>query len=206
MENEFYSTSRHGNCGSNVVFHNKDGCGYGTNLDRLHVFTLEEGQTQLNHDIRSMPLLKSAVDELAVWHVDHQLLGTNSEDPNDEYVIQVKQNWDGNDIAFVIMGGHSYNYKEAETFNIVDAEAMKVKNKQFEIWSKSAIDKIKRRTFQSGNINLKTMVRAAGIKYKTPRKPRPTTGKSRGNCPACGKITWGFNPYENAYCGIWCEP
>jgi len=62
MENEFYLRSRHGDTGCNVMFHNKGGCGYGTDLDNLHVFTRDEAQRDVNHDPANLPLLKSEVD------------------------------------------------------------------------------------------------------------------------------------------------
>jgi len=96
----FYLKSRHGNTGYNVMFHNKNGAGYGTNLDNLHVFSKEEAQRELNHDIDSLPLLKSEVDKLAIRAVDMQYLYVDkaliSED--DLYVIQVTGKYNGNDI------------------------------------------------------------------------------------------------------------
>lgn len=73
------------------------------------------------------------------------------------------------------------------------------------VLSKKFIDTICRRTLQKGNVNHRKMMTSAGIKYQQPRKQRLTTGKSRGNCPTCGRITWG-SPYENEYCDIFCEP
>jgi len=36
---EYFLTSRHGNCGSTVLFHNKDEHGYGSNLNELEKYT-----------------------------------------------------------------------------------------------------------------------------------------------------------------------
>ena len=55
----FYLRSRHGDCGSNVMFHNKNGAGYGTDLDGLRTYSLEDAQSELNHDIA---YTESAVD------------------------------------------------------------------------------------------------------------------------------------------------
>ena len=49
------------------------------------------------------------------------------------------------------------------------------------------------------HINKRKMITAGGIRYRAPR-PSRATGKARGNCPTCGKITWDWNPYENAHC------
>lgn len=199
-EQLFYLVSRHGGVGTNVMFHNLNGAGYGTNLNDLHVFTLEEAQKQLVHNIRSLPLLKSQVDALAIKAVDHQYLDESKcgLDIKDNYVIQITGCWNGNDIAFAVMGGKTYDYSKAAIFSIADAKAVSRANTI--IWPKSYLDSICRSTFQEDNINIRKMVTGAGIKYKKPRKPRMTSGKSRGNCPVCGQITWDFNPYENAYC------
>lgn len=198
-ENLFYLTSTHGNCGTNIMFHNKNGAGYGTNLDGLHLFTMDEAQKYLNNDIKSMPLLKSEVDKLSIRAVDHQRLNEPpQDDPDDKYVIQVKGFWNGNDIAFVVMGGKTFNYDEAHIFTSAQATNI-VKGSDF-IWSKTYLDTICRRTFQEENINTRKMITGPGIKYKKPRKPRPTTGKTRMNCPSCGKINWQYNPYDFERC------
>jgi hypothetical protein len=140
MINQFFLKSRHGDFCSSVSFHNKNGAGYGTDLSNLGLFTLEEAQNALDHDIKSIPLLASEVLKFSVDRVDMQYLDETLGKP------------------------------------------------------------IARPTFQSKNINMKTMVREPGIKYKKPRPKKMTTGKTRGNCPECGQITWDYNPYENAHC------
>lgn len=181
------------------MFHNKDGAGYGTNLNGLHLFTLDKAQNELNHDIRSVPLLKSEVDKLSIKAVDHQYLEYKPQnDPNDKYVIQVKGFWNGNDIAFVVMGGKTFNYGEAHEFTKDQAKA--TAGDSHVIWSKTYLDTICRRTFQEGNISTRKMITGAGIKYKKPRKKKESSGKVRWNCPSCGKINWQYNPYDFEYC------
>lgn len=195
----FYLTSRHGNCGTNVMFHNKNGMGYGTNLDGLHLFTLKEAQKYLDQDIRSRPLLKSEVDKFSIKAVDHQHLDDAGQiDPDDQYIVQKKGCWNGNDIAFVVMGGKTYNYEKAHIFTL--NQAKQFDNSSHKIWSKSYLDKICRRTFQEENINTRKMITGAGIKYKKPRKKKETSGKYRFNCPKCGKINWQYNPYDFTSC------
>ena len=111
MNNEiFYLTSRHGDTGSNVMFHNKGGAGYGTNLDNLRLYSLKDAQEQLGYDIKSLPLLKSEVDKASILAVDCQHLKeeTTPVDPNNQYVIQITRQWNGNDIAFAVMGGITF--------------------------------------------------------------------------------------------------
>jgi len=53
---------------------------------------------------------------------------------------------------------------------------------------------------QASNVNERKMITSAGIRKPKRRRSRATTGKTRGNCPHCGKITWGYNPYEAYSC------
>ena len=199
VEKLFYLRSRHGNCGTNLMFHNNGGAGYGTDLDNLHLFTLDEAQNELNHDIGSLPLLKSEVDKLSIKAVDHQHLKELPQaDPNDNYVIQIKGFWNGNDIAFMVMGGKTFNYDEAHVFTRTQATNI-VKDDDV-IWSKTYLDIICRRTFQEENISTRKMITGAGIKYKKPRKKKATSGKTCWNCPGCGKINWQHNPYDFEGC------
>jgi len=197
----FYLRSRHGDTGTNVMFHNKNGAGYGTNLDNLHVFTTEEAQKKLDWDIKSLPLLKSEVDKLSILAVDMQYLdAVKSKEFSGLYVVQMDRKWNGNDICFYSEDGETFDYGKAHVF-IGGAGVNFILGKSGMIlWPKDYLDTICRRTFQSTNINTRKMITGAGIVYRKPRKPRPTTGKTRGNCPECGKITWDYNPYEDAYC------
>lgn len=206
--NGFYVTNRHGDTGNNVNFHNKDGCGYGTNLDKLHVFTLKEAQQHLDWDINSLPLLKSEVDKRSIRAVDSQYLKDevlNTTDKKGEYIVQIERQWNGNDIAFISTKGNpTFNYDKANVMNLDTAKlAATIGGK---VWSRAYLDSISRRTFQRHNILTRTMITDAGIKYKKPRKQRPTTGKTRWNCPTCGKISWQFNPYDFDGClDILCD-
>ena len=198
----FYLRSRHGDTGCNVVFHNKNGAGYGTDLDNLESFTKEAAQKEVGHDVRSLPLLISEVDKLAIKAVDMQYLDSTKAalNPFARYVIQITGDYNGNDIYFKCDDGRTYNYDKANTYNYDDALFFGSTSSNAVIWSKEYLDTIARRTFQAQNINIRKMVTGAGIAYKKPRKPKETSGKARGNCPECGKITWTFNPYESAYC------
>lgn len=206
MENKFYLRSRHGDTGCNVMFHKKNGCGYGTNLDELHVFTRDEAQNEVNHDIGNLPLLKSEVDRLSIRAVDMQsmdhdndIVDLSSTTPG-SYALQVSGIWNGNDIYFLCDEGKTYNFDKANKYSFPDAFNLQRKNSKLVIWGVPYLETRARKTFHSHNINTRKMITGAGIEYKKPRKQRPTTGKTRGNCPICGRITWDFNPYENATC------
>ena len=200
INNKFYLQDSRSLTGTNVMFHRKNWCGYGTNLDELEVYTRNEAQA--DHDFREtdIPLLKSLVDELSILAVDHQVLPeSDTIDPGDKYIIQLKGYWNGNDILFV-GDGHTYNYRKAHVFSKNEADKYSSNSKYLTVFSKKSIDDIARRTFQAGNIDRRKMIFKPGIKLTKPKRKRPTTGKTRGNCPSCGQITWDYNPYEAAYC------
>ena len=196
----FYKTCRHGNCGSNVTFHNKDECGYGTNLKNLETYSLEQAQKEMDYQDGSLLLLKSEVDKFAVKHVDMQYLDSTKGTPSgmdDECVVVINGVYDGNDIQFNSESGVTFDLSKAKVIPLQLALAYANQNKS--IWLKSYLESISRDTFQAGNINKRKMITAGGIRYRTPRRSR-STGKTRGNCPECGKLTWDWNPYENAFC------
>lgn len=202
MEKLFYKTCRHGNCGSNVTFHNKDECGYGTNLKNLETYTLEQAQKQMDYQDGSLLLLKSEVDKLAVKHVDMQYLDSKKGVPvdlDDKCIVQVNGEYDGNDIQFYAEFGVTFDLAKAKIVSL--KLALSYGHESRTIWLKSYLESISRDTFQAGNINKRKMITAGGIRYRTPRQSK-ATGKTRGNCPTCGKLTWDWNPYENAHCKL----
>jgi len=202
MDKLFYLTSRHGDCGSNVMFHNTGGCGYGTNLDNLRLYSLKDAQKELGFDINSLPLLKSEVDKASIRAVDMQHLKELPAhvDPNNQYVIQITREYNGNDIAFAVTGGMTFNYNNAISMNLVAAENVCANITNGQIWSKTYLNSLARRTFQRENINTRKMITGPGIKYKKPRKKKESSGKTRWNCPCCGKLSWQFNPYDFEGC------
>ena len=200
MEKLFYKTCRHGNCGSNVMFHNIDECGYGTNLKSLETYTLKQAQKEMDYQDGSLLLLKSEVDKLAIKRVDMQYLDIKNGTPtnmNDECVVVINSVYDGNDIQFNSNDGVTFDLSKAKVIPLQLALAYTNQNKS--IWLKSYLESISRDTFQAGNINKRKMITAGGIKYRTPR-PSKAMGKSRGNCPTCGKLTWDYDPHVNHYC------
>lgn len=200
----FYMQDTRSPCGSNVMFWRKGGKGYGTNLNELETYNLQDAQAQYDRRDSDVPLLKSLVDELSILAVDHQYLphSIHAKDliiGGGEYVVQVKGNWNGNDILFIGDESNSYNYSEAKVLSSDQAKCFSDRE-LFSIFIKKEIDKIARHTFQICNINKNTMIKKAGIKIRKPKRVRQTTGKYRGNCPVCGKLTWDFDPHINAHC------
>ena len=201
---QFYLRDTRSDVGANAVFWNKDGAGYGSDLDRLEVYSIDCARSRHEDRETDVPLLKSLVDELSISRVDHQhvkseLIGAS--DSDDKYVVRVNGMVSGNDIGFCSDAAPTYDFKLARVYGLEELESPVFKDKSlYSIYSFSDIENVARRTFPSERFDALTMCKRAGIKLKRPKRQRPTTGKTRGNCPVCGKITWDYNPYENAYC------
>ena len=210
MCKQFYLTSRHGDCGNNVMFHRKNRRGYTTNLDDAHLFTKEEAEKALSQDVKSLPLEKEAVDNSAILGVDHQYLDKKGKptSPDENCLIQKNGEYNGNDICFFTRIGLTFDYSIARREgNILKfSEIGEFDPSECTVWSVSYLDTIARRTLQREDVNTRRMTTEHGIKYKKPRKQKPTTGKNRFNCPSCGKIVWEHQHFENdVYCSTECE-
>jgi hypothetical protein len=200
----FYLRDSRDNVGSTCMFWADRG-GYTSNLELAEVFTLEEAQRQFNSRHTDVPLSKDLVDEQSTVRVDHQYLGDEGEKSGcDEYVIRIGDRTDGNDVYWLTVDFSSVSYKASAVFAyqvaLVRVNELKTQGIVANIYAKTDIDAIARRTFQAANINERSMITAAGIRKPKRPRPRQTTGKTRGNCPHCGCITWGLNPYEAYSC------
>lgn len=203
----FYKTSPHGDVGSNLSFHVKDGNGYSTNLNDAHVYTREEAQGEVDKgwlrtsNTEELFLSADHVDELAVKKVDCQYVKCfypENKDSNNEYVIYIKGHWDGNDLGFVSDLHYNYDYSKARVFKEEDLASLELDN--YCVIPKSHADEISRKTFQSSNINRRKMISGAGITGILKKKVSNKSGKVRWNCPHCGKIAWQENPYDFETC------
>lgn len=200
----FYLRDTRSNTGSSCMFWAENGNGYTTNLDKAHVYTLEEAQSHFNSRHTDAPLSKALVDDLVTVRVDHQYLDVSQDGlgaDGGEYVIHVNRgDYDGNDVFWKAERGCTVNLSDAMVLTKDEAEqAMRFLDDAF-IYPFLYAVSISRRTFQTASINERRMITAAGI--RKPKRPRyrQTSGRTRGNCPYCGKVTWGFNPYEAYTC------
>lgn len=108
MNNRFYMMCLRETVGNNASFHCHNGNGYSSDIDRAHVYTLEEAQKAWNcgRDI-DQPVCADSVDAMAVWHVDCQYIPTESLIESDctAYVAYKKGSWNGNDVYWLQHGG-----------------------------------------------------------------------------------------------------
>ena len=200
----FYLRDTRTNVGSTCMFWTLNGNGYTSNLDKAHVYTLEDAQRHFNDRYTDVPLSKALVDELATVRVDHQYLDDSMAGlvtGCDQYVIHCCiGDFDGNDVYWKAERGCTVNLSDAMVLTKDEAEqAMRFLDDAV-IYPFLYAVSISRRTFQARNVNERRMITAAGIRKPRRKRERPTTGRTRGNCPDCGKVTWGFIPYETYTC------
>jgi hypothetical protein len=201
MKNRFYLASVRDATGSSLSFHGKKGSGYSTDISLAMEYTREEMQKRIAHlraDI-DLPISADHVDALTRVRVDCQYIGDNYPeqlDPNDEYVVYRQGCWDGNDLSFLSSTGEDYNYSEARVFSAADLNSYIGDTERWGILSKTHTDTITRKTFPMQSINRRKMIQGAGlVGVHKPREDR-SSGKTRWNCPCCGKINWQYNPYD----------
>lgn len=192
---EYFLTSRHGDLGSTVVFHNMDEKGYGTDLNKLNVYSKEEAQKHHNNYGRdSLPILVSKAMEKCTRRVDMQYLDIAKGAPRSEStlcVVSIAGDYDGNDIRFIKKGsGYTFNLEDAELLPLSELKGLGDRNV---IWSFQYLCDKYRLTLQAKNINTRSMCR--GVKLERKRK-YTDSGLVRWNCPTCGKLSWQYNPYD----------
>jgi hypothetical protein len=121
---------------------------------------------------------------------------------NDEFYLQDSRQTVGNDLLWWCVDGAGYTTDLSRAWVISKEKAMSFnRSRETDIpWPKAYIDERTRPAVDCQNVSLKEALKGHGLKLKKPKKRKQTSGKTRGNCPECGKITWDYNPYENAYC------
>lgn len=194
-ENEFYLRDMRSDIGSTCSFWNKGGAGYGSDLRNAKVFTFEEAQRYADEGRHFIPLSKSKVDAASTQRVDMQYLKLNCDFSQGVVINRHTSSYDGNDIYFCDGdGGYTANYNLAKIYT--PDQVQDLEDQCGAILSKAFLDTICRPTIQAENVNKRKMITSSGIKYTSPRKRRETMGKTRMNCPCCGKISWQYNPYD----------
>lgn len=204
----FYMLCLRDTVGTNASFHCKDGSGYSSDIDKAHAYTREEAQSAWNcgRDI-DLPISAYWVNALSVFHVDHQHVPgeTTIEDGCDRYVGFVKGQWDGNDLYWLCNG-----YIPVTDFSSASIYGKSDTARDGIVWLPFHIaDTAKRRTFPIELLNRRTMIQGAGLRkpdWLKRQERRNPSGKTRWNCPCCGKISWQFNPYDFDGCrDVYCE-
>ena len=191
----YFLTSRHGDCGRTVMFHNLDEKGYGTDLSKIQSYSQEEAiknHEQFGRD--SLPLLMDKVFANSTRRVDMQYIDISEGLPSGGDILTIVScsgSYDGNDIYFVANdGGYTYNLEDAQIKPLSEWSKLGCTRLP---WSAVYLHEKSRLTFQRGNVNTRSMCR--GVKLQRIKKSSDS-GKTRWNCPGCGKIHWQYNPYD----------
>lgn len=198
----FYLRDTRSNTGSSCMFWAAMG-GYTTNLDKAEIFTIAGAQSHFEDRHTDVPLSKELVDTVATVRVDHQYLDdcmAGLATGCDQYVIHCNiGDFDGNDVYWKAQKGSTVNLSDALVLSAEEVRHAQW-NDAVAFYRLEYVQSISRRTLQVKNINERRMITAAGIRKPKRKRERPTSGRTRGNCPECGKVTWGFNPYEAYTC------
>lgn len=202
----FYLACLRDTVGTNMAFHGKGGSGYPTALDKAETLTKAQAQRawELGREF-DLPVDADLVDAHAVFHVDCQHIPHENTtiDGCTQYVAYIKGKWNGNDVYWLTgTGSNSTDFLKAKVFTAPLADDGVV------CIPYSMADTKKRRTFDSGFLNKRTMVQGAGLvtpaHIKRALRRKSGSGKTRFNCPDCGKINWQFDhhAFEScAHCG-----
>lgn len=197
MSNRFYLACTRERVGSNEGFWCKNGKGYTTDLNKAHIYTLEEAQKAWDNGREiELPLDAEQVNALAVRKVDFQYIPTKTTITDEElYVAFMPNKTDGNDVYFIApFFVTTTNFNKAIPF----PKKIAIRNNDYIFIPYSLANQKSRLTFDFNLINRRKMITAAGLiipeHIKRFRRSKPSTGKHRFNCPECGKINWQFNP------------
>jgi hypothetical protein len=127
-----------------------------------------------------------------------------SKKPNSDcmYYLQDSRQYVGNAILWWAKDGAGYtcSIEKAHVYTFAEAYNQHTERITDIPWPKDHVDARTKLIVDIQNVTHAEAIKGRGWKLKRPKKRRATTGKTRGNCPACGKITWDYNPHENAYC------
>ena len=203
MKNRFYLACLRDNVGRNMAFHGVAGAGYSTNISKAQTFTREEAQRAWETGREfDQPISADHVDAASIYKVDSQYIPQESITPAgvEFFAAFRRQAWDGNDVFWLAKEGLALDFSQAR--RITRSELSSIPN-TFIIVPHDVVDVQKRLTFDHGLFNPRTMVQGAGL--VTPahiqrEKRRKSNGKTRWNCPTCGKISWQYDPYTFSGC------
>lgn len=205
----FYLACFRDNVGSNIGWHGLNGKGYTTNVDQAHIYTLEQAQIEWDN-ARSIdqPIAVHHVRKNIIWKVDYQYIpsGTQINDPYIVYVALEKDALgpvcDGNDVYWLNLstGKSSTDFSTATKLRYDQALSLK---DRYILLPFDIADAHKRPTFPITKFNLKQMVIEEGLiepMRRSMKRKRSLSGKTRMQCPECGKFVWQDNSYDFTGC------
>lgn len=200
MADRFYMACLRDTVGTSVSFHGASSA-YHTDVQKAREYTKQEAQRAWNSAREiDLPLDADKIDQMTVLKVDCQLLPTDSMvvPGCNEYVAFKRGRWNGNDVYW-LTDGHG----TSDDFSLATIFPGPVESESVISLPLSYADERKRKTFNVGLINRRSMVQGAGLVTPEHIKKymrRNQSCKTRFNCPGCGKIRWQHNPHDFEGC------
>ncbi|ODN41122.1 hypothetical protein [Piscirickettsia litoralis] len=168
MTDTFYKTN--GTVGTSILFWAKDAKGYTTNLNKAHVYTRKEAQSEIDDGVpreqykgsskyKEFFIKTDDVDRLLTYrvdeqHVDNKDLYPNTKSNERQYVAYIKDKWDGNDLFFArTVIGTSPDLYWVRVFHQVHIEQHADCFKDMNILPLEKCKELERPTFQVENLN-----------------------------------------------------
>jgi hypothetical protein len=113
----------------------------------------------------------------------------------------------GNDILWWKKGraGYTTDITQAHIFTKEEAVGQNKMRHEDIPWPAEYIEARFKIVIDGQSLDRAEALKGSGIRLKKPPRVRHTTGKTRHNCPNCGKIVWDHNPYEAAFCSRICK-
>lgn len=200
-EELFYIRDSRSDVGSSAMFWMNDGAGYTSDLSKAWKVSREKAVSQHNCRETDIPVRCDLADAFSYRAVDMQKLPKPSISDGMNYLVWVGD-YDGNNILFAGDRGASYDLKFIEPVSAEKArEVLNRKKNTIVSYPAEAIDGIARHVVCASYVATRKVLRKAKIKMNPAlRAKREPSGKYRGNCPTCGRVTWDYNPHEVAYC------
>lgn len=197
MNNAFYLQDSRSYTGDCLMFWCKDGAGYASGLDRLEQYTQAEGVQQNQSRETDIPWPVDYVDARAFLAVDHQCMQSDMAEGiriMDMVYIQIKGDWNGNDVYWLTKGTKSVDLGRAVAMAYWEA-CDNYCQPDIKFWPVAYIDSIARKIVHRQALDIEAALRGTGIKLHKPKPYSP--GLGRQSCKGCGR----FIDEHQRYCG-----
>lgn len=161
---KFVLRDSRGDTGTNCNFWRQGG-GYTSNFSEAELFDTERALAQHRSRKSDIPIAAALLEPFLKKVVDCQYLPNEAKESDDEqFVIQAKGRWDGNDIFFITHNKTSTIFTEAKIFDWKSAlEFVENNTQSYAVFSHSKISKISRAAIDSNIINQHQLAKQANI-------------------------------------------
>lgn len=184
----FYLQDARSCTGNDMMWWAQDGNGYTSNIDKAHVYSLEDAMRQFEMRGFDMPWPKGYIDGLTHPAVDLQYLKQEdvSAVQDELFYVNLTNQMVGNDAMWIATCGRSSNLSDAKLFTRAQAEeACKVHLFGF-AWPKSYIDGKARMVMNVERADRKDASKACG--QDLPKRVFDKSVRERLRCAGCSRF------------------